>query len=101
METKQIVVRYSVPTRYDTAPFGTLYQVHGDDHQDKVLYIQVSHDVDQPEWMRMSDFLEHVFRNEIYDYRFVSALLDMFHDDTLSMDIVGDLLKSQNKKTST
>jgi isopentenyldiphosphate isomerase len=75
---KEIIIRYTAPTRYDKAPYGTICKViiEGEKHK---LYIQVSpDDVENSEWVRWGDFLEVVFKRDIFEKAFVKDCLDLY-----------------------
>lgn len=65
-------VRYCPPTRFDTAPYGTIVKVitERDGNQ---LWIQTSHD--EPSWLRVGDMLEHGFENFFVQPAFVDMCL--------------------------
>ena len=61
MENIEIDVRYSAPSKFDSAPHTTIAKVVtglGKDNETYKYYIQASKNDQQPEWMRMGDFLE-------------------------------------------
>lgn len=67
-------IRYTPPTRYDKAPYGSLCKVMKD-NDESTLYIQINEEEDQAEWMQISDFLEKVFSNHILNNGFINACL--------------------------
>lgn len=54
------VVKYVAPTRLDTADFGTIHKVMGDNDTSE-LWIQTSTDITNPQWLKVSFILEKVF----------------------------------------
>ena len=77
MET-DIILRYTVPTRYDKAPYGAICKVIEEDKYE--LYIQVaSDDVEENHWLKMGDFLEVAFKKEILtDKEFIKGCLELY-----------------------
>lgn len=61
--------RFSVPTKYDAAPYGTLCSVKQDDDT-IVYYIQISNDPECIVWERVGYFLEGIFLELIKDPSF-------------------------------
>ena len=74
----EIITRYTTPTRYDKAPYGAICKVVDEDKYG--LYIQVrSDDVEESHWLKMGDFLEIVFKQEILSDRdFIDGCLDLY-----------------------
>jgi hypothetical protein len=76
---EDIILRYTVPTRYDKAPYGAICKVsyEGDKHE---FYIQIaSDDVEENHWLKMGDFLEIAFRKEILeDKEFIKGCLELY-----------------------
>jgi hypothetical protein len=73
-------VRYTIPTRYDLAPFGQVCKVMGDD-ESVTLYIQTGHDQDTSTWVPMSIFLEKVFKSFLDDPTFIKECLEIYHNN--------------------
>lgn len=76
---EDVILRYTVPTRYDKAPYGAICKVVSDG--DKFdLYIQLaSDDVEENHWLKMGDFLEVAFKKEILnDKDFIKSCLELY-----------------------
>lgn len=56
-----IIERYSNPTRYDLAPYGSIYK-----HDDK-LFIQISKDPESSEWLPLGEFFEKIYTSSLND----------------------------------
>lgn len=74
------LVRYCPPTKLDSAPMNTVVRVMTD--EGSVLYIQ-SNDIkddlfDEPEWVRMGIFLEHVFSEFTTDAEFLKECMVIY-----------------------
>lgn len=66
--------RFTVPTRYDAAPYGSLCMVKKDDGRPE-YYIQKSTDPEVADWERFGIFLEHLFEEDIKDSTFIKECL--------------------------
>jgi hypothetical protein len=88
MEHK-IIVRYSVPTKMDNAPYGTIYSVT-DEGNDTKLYIQLSQDESSPIWQDLSFFFEMMFLCMLDDDNFMSKCLELYKMQSHGK---GDILK--------
>lgn len=73
-----IILRYTIPTRYDKAPYGAICKVIEEDKYE--IYIQVaSDDVEENHWLKMGDFLEVAFKKEILtDKEFIKSCLELY-----------------------
>ena len=78
MDTKML--RYTAkPTKFDVAPAGTRCSVHlNDSGTETELYIQVSDDPTDIQWLPARDLLYIVYEDSLRDPDFVSDLLDMY-----------------------
>jgi hypothetical protein len=70
------LIRYSAPTRFDLAEYGTRWNQHLDDAQE--LWIQTSRDESNPLWMKMGNFLELVFAKELETEKFLKECLEKY-----------------------
>lgn len=61
---EKVVVRYTVPTRYDNGPYGQICRVEGDGSK---YYIQISKKEEENKWLSLGEFLENVFKTKILD----------------------------------
>ena len=77
---EDFILRYTIPTRYDKAPYGAICKVVTDG--DKFdLYIQIASDkVEESHWLKIGDFLEAAFKREILeDPEFIQSCLKLYH----------------------
>lgn len=74
---KHVVTKYAKLTDKDKAPLGTVANVILDD---EVLYIQVSPDEEEPEWISVDTFLGEVFGNLMEHKKFVDESLRIYHN---------------------
>lgn len=63
-----IPLRYTIPTRLDSAPTGTIARVSKEENIEE-LFIQVGV-FEAPQWIRIGTFLESVFKNRYTDKEF-------------------------------
>jgi len=68
------LIKYSVPTKLETAPFGTVWKalVGDSGHQ---IYLQTSKDEQNPQWERAGYVLEKVFQESLKDDVFIERIL--------------------------
>ena len=75
MEFKRIV-RHTIPSKYDLAPFGTLCQANiGDDGYQ--LYIQLSELPEEAKWEPIGFLLEKAFEEVLQDEMFITELFHL------------------------
>lgn len=80
MNTKDAVVRYTTPTKYDKAPKGSICRVMND-NSTYTLYIQIADtEEDHYTWITMGDFLEGVFKAYIENKHFIDLCFCLFED---------------------
>jgi hypothetical protein len=70
------VIKYTVPTRYDAAPQGTIWKVTGE--QGDELYMQASDDPSAANWQKIETILGKVFEDYLQDQQFMSTCLNLF-----------------------
>lgn len=75
MSGLKYIVRHTMPTRFDEAPFGTLCQVNGDENQSDI-YVQLSTS-NEPQWESLGFLLECAFRDKLNDMDFIEELLNL------------------------
>lgn len=63
-EKPQVIYRYSVPTKLDTAYYGTICKINNGFELASEFYIQTSHDHEDPNWQQVSSISE---REEILE----------------------------------
>jgi hypothetical protein len=79
-EVKETLVRYSAPTKYCLFPYGQIWKHMGDGEQ-YTLYIQASINENEPNWLKMGDFLERVFHRQLNDPLFIEQCLALYAPD--------------------
>jgi hypothetical protein len=67
------VMKYSSPTKFDKAPYSTIWRNKFDDHCD--AFIQVSEILDEPNWINMGTFLEKAFKEQLESEYFIEECL--------------------------
>ena len=67
------LVKHTSPTRYDNAPYATLWVLHGDD-QDQA-WLQTSQDPDRMDWQEMKDLMGNVFEQFYSNPHFLEECL--------------------------
>ena len=63
------------PTKFDTAPFGTIVTVIRNDEGAHDLYVQTSFFVGDPLWLSASDLLLLAYKDKLADQEFLKELL--------------------------
>jgi len=76
------VIRYTAPTKYDKAPYGTICLVMGEHEICVETHIQVSQSDIDPEWKPMSYLLEKAFHDFIHDKEFIKECLMLYAYNT-------------------
>ena len=70
------LVKHTSPTRYDTAPYATLWVLHGDKHANHDrIWLQTSDDMDRMDWQEMPEVLGSVFEQFYSNPRFIDECL--------------------------
>jgi hypothetical protein len=74
------MVRFtSAPTKFDSAPFGTLCSVFlNDDGTEQEFFVQVSADDTDPVWLSAQDLLLKVYKTKLQDPSFLTDCLKQF-----------------------
>lgn len=67
MGKRLVLVKYHNPTRYDHAPYGTLWHVINDALGTDIVdrFIQTSHDEHDPAWHTLAHVLMVAFKDDI------------------------------------
>jgi len=71
-----ILVRYSSPTKFDSAGYGQIWRHILDNGHEQ--FIQVSKDPEKPDWIRMGKFLEKALSHKFYDEPFIEECLERY-----------------------
>ena len=61
------IIRFSVPCRYDRAPYNTMLVVINEEEKHIGTYIQINNDQGDPKWVEMGVLLKHVFASDSVD----------------------------------
>ena len=72
-DVKEIMERYTQPTKFDFAPFGTMARVMKDNEAPEV-YIQTGSQ-ESPDWKHMGWLLERVYESRYTDKAFIDECL--------------------------
>lgn len=76
--------RFTVPTRYDLAPHGTLCMVKSEGGTPE-YYLQKSTDPEVADWERVGIFLERLFEDSIKNPAFINECLSREADKKLTL----------------
>ena len=71
-----ITVRYTIPGRFDNAPWSTLCKVMGEGDIYE-LYIQISRDDEHPDWVKLGALLDKTFTELLEDKEFIHCCLEL------------------------
>ena len=71
--------KYVAPTRLDFAPCGSVWE-HLTDFPQGTLYIQISDNPEQPEWLSLGDLLATTFREKVTDTNFIKTQIKQYRD---------------------
>ena len=85
---EKVLIRYSHPTVFEAAPYGTIWKEMGDDNK-YTFFVQTGKD-GLVNWLKMGDFLEDVFRPLLENPDFIEKC--MYLRDAGSEKEVKDLL---------
>jgi hypothetical protein len=70
-----VLVRYTHPTKFEIAPYGTIWKAMEDDKH--MLFIQLGKE-ENVNWVKMGDFLEGIFGKIIGEEEFIEGCLYLF-----------------------
>jgi len=91
---KNPTLRYTPPTRYDTAPLGTVSKVMQENGTHK-LFIQLNKEPDTARWEPIAYLLEEVLSEYITRPLFIEAFLNAyFTKDKESVLKISDILRT-------
>lgn len=77
VDVNSLVVKYSAPTKLISYPYGQIWkQIHDDNRF--CLWVQTSKQESDPSWMKMGEFLEIAFKNDVYENKFIDRCLASF-----------------------
>lgn len=71
------VMKYSCPTKYDMAPYSTMWRAHKDNDECDV-FIQVSEIIQEPTWINIGTFLEKSFEEQLENENFIDDCLKRY-----------------------
>ena len=79
MESERILIKYTVPSKLCVHPRGFIWkQLHDDGSA--TLWINISSNPEESEWLLMGEFLMKVFASKIEDIDFIEDCLKRFTD---------------------
>jgi hypothetical protein len=70
--------RFTIPTRYDSEPFGTIVKFIGENDSYE-LWIQLSKDEKIADWKKVRYLLEETFKDLLTDSEFINACLGIYN----------------------
>ena len=71
-ELMEIIQRYSNPTKYDLAPYGTICKNNDN------IFIQISKDPEASNWLYIGDFFQIIYQKSILSDDFIKKCLDIY-----------------------
>lgn len=71
------IEKFSVPTKFDMAPYGTVWKSLGDG-ENYELWIQACRDQFDPQWIKMGSFLERVYKDKFTDEKWLNEILKLY-----------------------
>jgi len=75
---ENIISKYNPPTKFEQLPVGTIWIVQGDHPE---YFIQLSYDVEKPQWERLGTFFETIFKEHITNEIFLIECLKLFAEN--------------------
>jgi len=72
------IVRHTIPSKYDSAEFGTLCQANYDD-TNYDIYVQLSH-TEEAHWEPIGILFETAFEDILQDEEFIGELINIVSD---------------------
>lgn len=84
-------LRYTVPTRYDAAPFGTVCIVRQEEQPDQ-LYVQLADQDEYSDWQPMGYLLEKVFTQFLTNDAFIHECLRHYITQDQNFLAIGTIL---------
>lgn len=73
----EIIQRYTNPTKYDVAPYGTICK------NNDSLFIQVSKNTESSNWLPLGEFLLKVFQKSILTNDFIKECLELYEKENV------------------
>jgi len=73
---KSHLVKYSTPTKWDKAPYATIWRVKNDDSD--LIFIQMSEDSDNPNWVPIADIMIKSFERFYHDSNFINECIELY-----------------------
>ena len=90
-----IQVKYAVPTKFMTAPYGTICRVMKDDNELE-LYIQISPEESIPMWEKLGNLFEKAFEDFLVNDEFVQDCLRLYKvKEISSFSSINKIIKEQ------
>lgn len=89
MKKREIAIRYSIPQKYDNAPYMTIVKVVmglGDGKEEYKHYVQASSDEEKTKWMSIGEFLEEAFEESFTNKRFIKEITHLHELKNIKKD---------------
>lgn len=97
IKNEKMIVKYTAPSRFEEAAWSTICKVMGEGEEYE-LYIQISMDQHQPEWVKMRHLLEKAFSNLLVDPEFIDICLQLKVSPTKeNYQKLGSFISEKNK----
>ena len=74
---KKRLIKYSAPTKFDKAPYLTLWASMKDMGASD-LYVQISEDEELPTWIQMGPLLEKAFDEFFENEKFMKSAIELY-----------------------
>jgi metallophosphoesterase superfamily enzyme len=83
--------KYFSPTHLDKSPYGYIWKVINED-KTVDIYLQVNEDSETPNWIKLGDIFEKIFKNLIQKEQFIKELLNLYELKEVSTDHILQLI---------
>jgi hypothetical protein len=77
---KSHLVKYSAPTKWDPAPYTTIWRIKNDADAD-LIFMQMSEDWENPNWIPMADIMVKAFNRFYTDATFIDECIALYKED--------------------
>ncbi len=77
---EKILIKYSAPSKFTNEPYGQIWKAMHDDNL-STLYIQTSRNEEDPHWMKMGEFLEKAFGQQVTEESFIKGCLELLEQN--------------------
>ena len=83
MENNNWIIKYSVPNKLVKAPFASIIKKINDTTGEIInydLYIQISSDEENPEWLEVGKFLLLALEDKLHNPDYLNEMLRLFNE---------------------